>query len=945
MNLPSRHLAKLSLGIVTATAYLACSTAALAQENTPPAPAATAVAADFGKDISPLFAKNCVACHNAKKAEGGLNLESHQALMKGGDSGASIVASDANASNLLKRIIDLDDPMPPAGNAVGAKQLNEAEVALIRAWIAAGALAPVAAEAAKLQWQSLPASVHPINALTVSNDGNYVALGRGNQAFVIRQPTAANLEQAFSLVDPQVAEVLKASSGSQAADANNLQAAHLDIVQSIAFSPDNSRVAVGGYRSVKIWRRTQAPLDMFTTGIASSAPALSSLSPDGRYLAVSTDGKSPELIDLQTSQSQRYFKGHDHPVTALCWLDNTSLISTDASGAYVAMYVEGDRGFKRLAASSPLVSRSLAVISPDRLLAISSDAKLFQLTLNTQAASVESKVVEGTEGVQTVAASSTGPLAIGLANGVCRLLNRADLSTLRDIATAGPVQQLAIAANGSQVATSTGSAAAQLWRTEDGAAVANLDKDYQFSQLTFAAQRSVTRQQQLIERLTARQAELKKASEAEVAALAKVQETRDKAAAELASKEAELAAANQAISDGQKAMAEAEAAVAAAMKMVETRKAELEAKQKAMTEVLAKKDSAAVELAKRDQALATSKDATDRANARLPEIEESLKTENQQLELFKKQSDELAANPTAKHQAKLLTFAADGSRVAVADESGRLHLFASATGRPEAKFEVPAAAAAIAATPSGRLISLTNSGMLHQWDVNLTWQLERIIGDHENSPFSDRITGLDFSPDGKMLAVGSGPPSRFGDIKIVNVDSGQVAQDFGEVHSDTVLAIRYSPDGRKLASGGADKLCRVLDAATGKQIVSLEGHTHHVLSVAWKDDGVTLATGSADLSIKIWNIETATQIRTVAGAKKEVTALSFVGQSNQFIAANASGTVQLIDAGNGGQVRVFAGAEGAVLAVGVSPDGKYLFAGGQSGINWAWQIEDAKKLK
>jgi WD40 repeat protein len=117
------------------------------------------------------------------------------------------------------------------------------------------------------------------------------------------------------------------------------------------------------------------------------------------------------------------------------------------------------------------------------------------------------------------------------------------------------------------------------------------------------------------------------------------------------------------------------------------------------------------------------------------------------------------------------------------------------------------------------------------------------------------------------------------------------------------------------------------------------------LSVAWKDDGVTLATGSADLSIKIWNVDTATQSRTIAGAKKEVTALNFVGQSNQFIAANASGTVQLLDAGNGSQVRAFGGAEGAVLAVGVSPDGKHLFAGGQSGNNWAWQIEDAKKLK
>jgi WD40 repeat protein len=925
-----------------------------AQEPPPaapaPAPAAPATvetpavpSADFGKDVAPLFAKNCVACHNAKKAEGGLNLESHTALMKGGDSGVSVVAGDIVTSSLLKRIVDKDDPMPPAGNAVGAKQLSEAEVAIVRAWVAAGAIAPTAAAAPKLQWQPLPPSVHPINALSVSNDGNYVALGRGNQAYVLRQPTASTLDQAYALVDPKVAEVLVAN-GNQA-DPATLQAAHLDIVQSIAFSPDTSRVAVGGYRSVKIWRRTLTPLDTLTTGIVAAANTVSAISPDGKYLAVSTDGKAPELINLQTSESQRFLRGHSQPVTALTWIDNASLVTSDASSAVVVTRVEGERGSKALVGQSLPVVKSLVTVAADRLMGVTADAKLVQFSVNSQAATIEAKIVEGLDGVQAVAANTAGPIAVGMASGVCRLLNRADLATLRDIATAGPIQQLSISPNGTLVASSTGSAPAQLWRTEDGAAVATLDRDYRFGQLTFAAQRNVTRQQQLIERLNAQQAELKKASEAEVAALAKVQEARDKAAAEVTTKDTELAAANQAVTDGQKAMAEAEAAVAAAMKMVEAKKAELEAKQKAATEATNKKVAAAEELAKRDQALATSKDASERAAARLPEIETTIKNESQQLETVKKQSEELAANPAAKHQARQLSFAADSSRVVVSDESGRMHLFSSSNGSPEANFETQVPAGAIATTSSGKLISLTNSGVLHQWDLGLSWQLERVIGDHENSPFSDRVTALDFSPDGKQLAVGSGPPSRFGDIKIVDVESGSIAHDFSEVHSDSVLTIRFSPDGRKIASGGADKLCRILDASTGKQLTSLEGHTHHVLSVAWKDDGVTLATGSADLTIKVWNVDTSTQIRTVAGAKKEVTALSFVGQSNQFIAANASGTVQLIDAGNGGQVRAFGGAEGAVLTVGVSSDGKHLFAGGQSGNHWAWQVEDAKKLK
>ncbi|MFO0922156.1 MAG: c-type cytochrome domain-containing protein [Pirellulales bacterium] len=46
---------------------------------------------DFGKQILPLLKKNCVACHHKKEAESGVNLETHSALMKGGDEGVIIV--------------------------------------------------------------------------------------------------------------------------------------------------------------------------------------------------------------------------------------------------------------------------------------------------------------------------------------------------------------------------------------------------------------------------------------------------------------------------------------------------------------------------------------------------------------------------------------------------------------------------------------------------------------------------------------------------------------------------------------------------------------------------------------------------------------------------------------------------------------------------------------
>ena len=42
---------------------------------------------NFEKEILPLLTKNCTACHNTKKAEASLVLETPQTILKGGDSG------------------------------------------------------------------------------------------------------------------------------------------------------------------------------------------------------------------------------------------------------------------------------------------------------------------------------------------------------------------------------------------------------------------------------------------------------------------------------------------------------------------------------------------------------------------------------------------------------------------------------------------------------------------------------------------------------------------------------------------------------------------------------------------------------------------------------------------------------------------------------------------
>jgi hypothetical protein len=51
----------------------------------------------FEKKIRPLLAARCFECHGVQKQKGGLRVDSREALIQGGDTGASITPGDWRA--------------------------------------------------------------------------------------------------------------------------------------------------------------------------------------------------------------------------------------------------------------------------------------------------------------------------------------------------------------------------------------------------------------------------------------------------------------------------------------------------------------------------------------------------------------------------------------------------------------------------------------------------------------------------------------------------------------------------------------------------------------------------------------------------------------------------------------------------------------------------------
>lgn len=102
---------------------------------------ASAQEIDYLKDIKPLLAEKCGACHGALKQEAGLRLDAGKLMLNGSTNGHVLTPGEPSESLLIDRIVepDADQRMPPEG--VG-ESLNSSQIEILKRWIDQGAEFP-----------------------------------------------------------------------------------------------------------------------------------------------------------------------------------------------------------------------------------------------------------------------------------------------------------------------------------------------------------------------------------------------------------------------------------------------------------------------------------------------------------------------------------------------------------------------------------------------------------------------------------------------------------------------------------------------------------------------------------------------------------------------------------------------------------------------------------
>ena len=95
-------------------------------------PAAHGAAPVFETDVAAILEAHCVKCHGAEKREAGLDVRRRSTLLRGGDSGPALVASEPDKSLLLAKI-DAGEMPPP-----DEPRISPELIATIREWIRGG---------------------------------------------------------------------------------------------------------------------------------------------------------------------------------------------------------------------------------------------------------------------------------------------------------------------------------------------------------------------------------------------------------------------------------------------------------------------------------------------------------------------------------------------------------------------------------------------------------------------------------------------------------------------------------------------------------------------------------------------------------------------------------------------------------------------------------------
>lgn len=275
--------------------------------------------------VDAIFFERCVECHEAEEPEGKLVLETFDTLMKGGESGPAVVPGKSSESLLVKLIEGFEKDgkkkiMPPGKR----EKLKPNEIALVRAWIDAGAKPPTEKRPTELVLPKITPKVparRSIHALAFESKSRLLAVALPNEV-ELRSPDSRTIIRTLAGHRGHVNAVAFSKDGKHlfaAAGEPGLSGevrqwsvgdgklirvfeGHTDALHAVAVSPDGKILATGSYdQKIKLWKAETGEEIKTLTGHNGCVFDLA-FRPDGKILASASADRTVKLWDVVSGE-------------------------------------------------------------------------------------------------------------------------------------------------------------------------------------------------------------------------------------------------------------------------------------------------------------------------------------------------------------------------------------------------------------------------------------------------------------------------------------------------------------------------------------------------------------------------------------------------------------------------------------------------------------------
>ena len=183
-------------------------------------------------------------------------------------------------------------------------------------------------------------------------------------------------------------------------------------------------------------------------------------------------------------------------------------------------------------------------------------------------------------------------------------------------------------------------------------------------------------------------------------------------------------------------------------------------------------------------------------------------------------------------------------------------------------------------SPDGRLLALGMSGRVELRDPTGRRVLKVLDG------IAGKVNAVHFSRDGQQVIVAAGVAGLNGVAEVRALAGGGRVMSFAG-HRDAVHDAEWSPDGQWVATAGYDRMIRLWRVSDGGVVWSNSVHNGAVFDLAFDPSGAVLASASADQTVKLWRVRDGLRLDTLNQPQGELNRVMFSADGSQIFAAGA----------------------------------------------------------